>query len=394
MMGTKKILILSAIAAILFIVVGQIDKRTNDTDTDEKRLFIEALSDKVESLDSITVETSGNQLVAKLTRGESDWRVDSADSYPADMSKIRELVQSLVDAEIIESKTAKAEFYSRLGVEDVSDANAVGTKVTLQMSSGTIAVIVGKTATNGGIYARMGDQAQSWQLKDSITVVKDANLWLDADVLNITADRVQSVRIRHSDTESVFLEKESKSQENFNLVDLPEGRELSFESVANATGSALASLRLESVRKFKVSSSDTDDVSDSEGAVDANTTPVEIKFTTFDGVTLELNATKESDDYWVSISAHFDQSLAEKYLTDPLVPVSDDASSSEDEAPKSLDVAAIETRKEEVESINARVSGWEYKLPSYKFDNINKHLDDFLKELKDEPDDLTDESAD
>ena len=51
------------------------------------------------------------------------------------------------------------------------------------------------------------------------------------------------------------------------------------------------------------------------------------------------------------------------------------AESAEGTEPEDATVARIE-------EINARVGGWAYRVPDYKFDNVTKRLDDLLDDVE------------
>ena len=54
----------------------------------------------------------------------SNGAVEQRDDYPAEMKKLRTLLIALAEAERFEAKTARAELYPKLGVQDPETATA------------------------------------------------------------------------------------------------------------------------------------------------------------------------------------------------------------------------------------------------------------------------------
>ena len=68
-----------------------------------------------------------------------------------------------------------------------------------------------------------------------------------AVIVDVRSERVREVTITHPDGEVVRLSKTGAELANFEVADVPNGRELSYPGVANVVGNALRELNLEDV---------------------------------------------------------------------------------------------------------------------------------------------------
>ena len=116
---------LAALVVLFFIAPG--DRPSSDVTADA--LLLPGLAEQVNDVNRIEIVKAGSNTVATLRKGEQQWRVDQMGGYRADWSKIQALLAALAQARVIEAKTDKPEYYSRLGVEDISAEDAGGVLV-------------------------------------------------------------------------------------------------------------------------------------------------------------------------------------------------------------------------------------------------------------------------
>jgi hypothetical protein len=135
------------------------------------------------------------------------------------------------------------------------------------------------------------------------------------------------VTIRHADGETIAISKEAEEDTGFKVQDIPDGRELSYSTVANGIGGALNDLDLDDVRPAQ--------------QVDA---AVVTEFETFDGLNITVETIKTDDENWISLAA-----------------------SSADEA------------GDEAADINGRLTGWQYRVADYKANLLMRRWEDILK---------------
>src|SRR5690606_22728553 len=222
----------------------------------------------------------------------------------------------------------------------------------------------------------------------------DAAGWLVPEITDIPASRVQSVTIRHEGGDTIAIRKADAGDTNFTVDNIPEGRELSYPSVANSIASALDNLNLDDVRRAGAGAAD------SEGDVEPSR--VTTVFRTFDGLEVTVESTGTEDETWIRLAAA--AVPAGDAGTSGDAPGPDDgeetsdggdgagAGEAADEAPGNdageeetgdaeaagddAEAAESPDPAAEAESINARVSGWEYRIPRYKASQLRRGWDD------------------
>lgn len=366
-MSKKSLAILSLVAA-LFVALAIIGQSRNDTapiagDTAGAPLLAD-LGPELDSIEEILVTGAGDERLVTLERGTEDWTVTELGGYAADRSQINSLLIALAEASIVEEKTADPAFHSRLGLEDVTQAEAKGLELDLVTTQGDrFAVILGDTYTGGQRYARLAGADQAVLIDQSPDIARDPSDWVDPAILDIAAGRMQRVEITHADGERLVIRKGSPGDANFTVLDIPDGRELQYAGVANVTGNLLGGLRL-------------DDVEPGTGTTGEPSTTTE--FWTFDGLVVTVAAYPDDgeDSTWLEFRARYDQDQVDAF--------SDESSDDEGAAGEngSADVAEGEAGSTdvpaEVDAINARLSGWAYQIPSYQLSQLTRRMEDLL----------------
>jgi hypothetical protein len=311
-------------------------------------LFAE-LRDRINDINRLEIDGAGQESVVILSRG-GDWSVENRGGYPADIAKVREVLLDLADARILEQKTASPDRYEALGVRDPEIEGSEGVRLTASGDGVSFAVIIGKANQGSNRYVRVADQATSVLIDSNPSLPDSISGWLDQAIVDIPASDVRAATIAHADGEVIRVSKAVREDADFSVPDLPEGRELSYPTVANSIGGALNDLTLEDVRP-------------ASGA-EAGTT---VEFTTFDGLGITAAVYAGGDETWISLAAA----------------VADAAAGAEAEAPGEGADADAETASGdpavEADSINARVEGWEFRVPSFKANQLTRRWDDILK---------------
>ena len=328
----------------------------------EPELLLPSLRESINDVSGVAIKGAGDETVATLSITSDGWVVKERSNYPANTAKLRTLLLQLADARLIEKKTAKPELYDRLGVQDLSDENAKG--AGLQLTGGIEAdLIIGDSAGTDTRYVRRAGDQQSWLIDQDAEVPGDIGDWLEPDIVDLSSGRVHAVTVSHPSGDRVRIVKNSPEEPNFSVLDIPQGRSLSYDSVANVIGGVLDGLTLDDVG-----------VAEPPGA-DA----VETKFETFDGVVITVVSEKIGEQGWVSLSAEHDQDLAARFA-----PAASDDSAAE-AAPGPPQGGATETEaasgegEAEAERINTRVKNWRFQIPSYKFDQLTRNWSDLLQ---------------
>jgi len=149
----------------------------------------------------------------ELTRGSEflalDWQagrfvLPARADYPARPERVREALVGLTELRLIEPRTADPAQHERLGVDDPAreGTNAVGLRLLDAAAQPIAELVVGRrrVRTQGGlpesVYVRRPGEAQSWLAEGRLVVDTDANLWLDRDIVNLSAPGLSRVTSR------------------------------------------------------------------------------------------------------------------------------------------------------------------------------------------------------
>ncbi len=369
--------------------------------------LVPALEGKLNDVSSIKISGSNAAIIADLARRDDRWVVVSKSDYPADFNRIREYLIKLGDAKLREAKTAKAENYARLGVEDLAAADAKGVGVELGGLEKPIALIVGISAGGGapGTFVRRSGEAESYLVSGDLVPDKEGSNWLDKNILDVPAADVRKVAITAPDGSVLAAEKTDPSAFNYSVVDLPKGAQLSSESAANLLAGVLASLSLEDVVTAE--------------AVPVDAKPWQAVYTTYDGLVVDTTLWDKDDKSYARFAARVEESLIDAWVAGEATKAeaarvaaqaaADAAKAKPAEPPKPGEAPAIEAnpadaaaalpppfdaakaktdKRAELDAkvleINQRTENWTYVLPSFKAINIKKKLSDLLM-AKDAP---------
>ena len=391
----SKTLIGLAIAALVALVLAVVVSRSNrplsengDNHDDSASWLAPMLRDHVNDVSKVVVTGAGDKTIATLERTADGWHLKEKGGYPVDTGKLRAFLLKLADARLVEQKTSSKEKYPVLGVEDVSAADAKGLMVEVSGLAAPLKLIVGNAGTHGGgSYVRRVGETQSWQASANLAPDRSAADWLNKEIANIAATRIRSVQISRPDGSRIAIAKEAEGDANFKLADIPKGREAASEYSTNGLASLPENLRFDDVMPAH-------DAAPDDKALKAS-------YRTFDGLVLDVIAWSEGGKSEAQLVASLDSDQADRGISaaQAKAKAEFDAAIAKatpgakepkaDTPPKPLAVSdPAADRKDrlarldkEVADLNARVKGWTYVLPSYKYASIDKSLADLLKPL-------------
>jgi hypothetical protein len=130
--------------------------------------------------------------------------------------------------------------------------------------------------------------------------------------------------------------REKKEQTDFTVPDLPKGRELSSPAAADPIAGSLGSVSLDDVQRLP------------------QTPPAGVShaiFTTFDGLKIDVAGRKDGTRALISLTPS----------------------------------STAPTAEAETKTLEARLKGWEFEVPGYKYDGLFRPVEDLLKKLPEPP---------
>ncbi|MEP7245183.1 MAG: DUF4340 domain-containing protein [Gammaproteobacteria bacterium] len=343
---------------------------------------LEGLKPALNDVTEIRV-AKGDGTHVTLRKGASDWQVGERE-YSADSGKVRKLLLDLGSLQVVEEKTRDPASYSRIGVEDVNSPKATGTKVEAVTAKKVYALIVGKPAGMKSTYVRAAGAPVSMLASPSIAADADPKRWLANTLVDIPEARIKDVAVMPASGPAYSITREKKEQTDFTVTNIPKGRELSSPGMGAAAAGDLASVTLDDVRHApaaeataaanaagKPAGPATASASVGKAAAPAanaasgkaagkagasgaaaKASAQSATFRTFDGLELQVDGVKDGDRHYIAI------------------------------APRST---AKETATE-AQELEARLKGWQFEIPAYKYDAFFRPLEELLKQPEPRPD--------
>lgn len=377
-MKQKQFLILAAIAFVALLGALMLSNQRAPESLDAaQRKLAPTLESGLNMVSQMKITGAGNALIVTLNKTDESWVVVEKSSYPANVNKVREVLLALANAKVLEEKTSQKELYSKLGVEDLSDATATGVRVDLSGGKTPLSVIIGQPGGQGSnsTFVRLSDQPQSLLVSGLISAPKVASEWLKKELIDVQAADVQSVVVSRADG-SVTVSKSKREEQNFVVENLPAKREASSEFAANGLAGFVGTLNFDDV------SARTADF-----AVPAGAFTLDSK--TFDGRIYTAQLWEADGKQMMVLSARFDaaQAQAHKAAAAP-APAADSDQTAKTAHQAELAKAATDftgalaKAQTTVDAVTAEVKNWVYTIPSFKFAQANKSMSDMLKPLE------------
>jgi len=391
-MNNRRFLTLGIVAVVLLALalwVAQPDYNQHTT----SRLFLPKLSGQLSEIDHLSVFGGSETARAELKKVDNKWTLQQRSGYPADSKKVGGLLIAVAEANIAETKTAKAENHAKLELEDPLKADAKSQLVKFGGGGKDFAVVIGKQE-RGGSYVRRDGQDQTYLLDRVLTVPNEATDWLETNIVDLSSADVSAVDETAKNTPPVHLAR--GENDLWQLSEIPKGRKAKAASMLGAAAGSLSGLYFSDVRPASELKGD----------------PVKhAEFHAKGGLHVEASGYEADGDTWVVFSARVDPLADASYQAAETEPVSvppavAKAASTADAAKPEADQSASDKAKQAAEKaasdkaaaakkahdealdkardITARVDGWAYKLPGYKLTELFKSMDDLLEPLEDE----------
>ena len=351
-------LVVLTLLAIAAVVVFAPKDRSSMTSLDDA-LLLPDIATQINDVSRVEIVTAGNQTVATLNRSGDSWTHEQMGGYSADWSKLQALLAGLAQARVIEIKTDKPEYYARLGVEDIASESAGSIQVNLALGDQTSSVLIGQRAQGReGQFVRLQNSLTAALVDRVFEVPTDSLEWADTRIIDINSSEVAQVEIIHPQGERVFVIRISADQTDFDLVGLPQDREIKNSWAVNSLGTVLSLLTLESVH--------ADSGLDWSDAVN-------MRVLLFSGVEIMVDVLQTGEEYLLRLHAsnpHAKVVKTDEENTDVSIEQQD------------IDTRAAEDVAKAVSDINRRAEGWVYSISKQKFDAMVKKPEDLLKPVE------------
>jgi hypothetical protein len=274
-------------------------------------------------------------LETKDEKGEL-WTVPEAAGFPAEPDRVRALLVKLAQAEKVDAKTRLPDRHALLEVEDPGpEAKSRSLRLVDGRGSMIADLIVGKRrydafgSGRSGSYVRTPGETQAWLASFDADVGTELRSWVKPSILELDAGKIESAQL-DLDTEDPLDIARTDGKAAFTAFP-PDGRKLRDANAADALLRAAAQIDLEDVRR-----------SDLATSAAAHSVLV---LKSLDGVTRTLRLRTDGEARWLTVSA----------------------------------TGEGDTAKAAAEAANRRTSGFEFKIPASKADQIFKTRNDLLE---------------
>ena len=206
----------------------------------------------LETVSKIEINRPGNRRVAASELVLQNWQLPGLHGYAADTKRLAALLQSLSDAKVTELKTSKAKNHARLGLSGMENIDSKAALLTLSNDQAEFKLLVGNTASSGGgQFVRFEGEDQTYLIDRELDLPDQVQDWLQADIFDVEYEQVRSLSVTNSEQDSFMVKREELKNEpneqgpelplsdkpdyalasNFELVGLPEGKELQYGSI-------------------------------------------------------------------------------------------------------------------------------------------------------------------
>lgn len=383
----------AAVAAIAAISLSRhdagvtADSGTSSTDDAQKRLF-PSLLEHVNDVQTVKIEQKDG--ATTLQKLGDHWGEAEKGGFPIDMEPVRKMLIAIGEMTKLDAMTSNPESYDQLGLQDPGAEGSKSALITLQDAGGKdmARLVLGKERESKGAaitnqrYVRVPGDPQTWLVQGSFDVKEKGADWLEKKIVEVKRDRIRSVEITQPDASLLAVDRPDAKTNDFTLVDIPEGKELTYPTAAGSLASGLEYVNLEDVQPVeKVDFS-------------ANPGPT-ARFKTFDGLVVTV-ATKTVDNKtWAKFTASYEAPPekpaaaaqdASKAAADPNAPdaaKTDEAKKAEEAKKPDATAEAVKPAAEvqkEVADLNERLSKWAYEVSTYTAANLTKKKSDLLKD--------------
>jgi len=340
-MSSKSFLALAAVTlvAVVLAIVTTSMSDVGNAIAERGKPFLPELIDEAKNVSEIsTVVGDETMTVRKAEDG-----FVSASGYPAKAKVVRALVNNLALMTIEERKTADPERHEDLDLAPTTAKTGWGERITLKDASGReIAdIIAGERdftvgGTRGAQFMRRAASDQTYLVRGSVSIPSSRSGWFDTNLATVKADDVQRITTSKAGSPAIEISRDGNT---LALVNVPDGKSPDADKVKRIAR-VFSPLTFVDVRK-----SNTDETPEGTKLVMQTKAGLVLTLQAFKAADASSGATPQS---WVRATA----------------------STAKDEA------------KAQAKALNAKLSGYDFKLSTGDIEAMNRTVGELVAEPK------------
>jgi hypothetical protein len=278
--------------------------------------LLPSLVGELNTVTSLSVRRASATPTATVHLKGSLWTVAERGDYPADVSKLRNLLLALSDAKIVEEKTSNPASFPIIGVEDPSLPGAAGAEVSITARDGAHAVIVGKRVGAGNFVRRKGETT-SYSVEPGISFETEPRFWIESKLIDIPAAKIQSIEVKPASGPAYTVRRAAAAggttaagggtaaapseavaaADAFTLDGVPPGRKAADSAVLAPSPTLLSGLTVDDVMPV--------------GDIDFSK-PMVATVTLSDGNAITITGAAKGDKHWLQLRSSKDATLNAK----------------------------------------------------------------------------------
>ena len=283
--------LLGLVAVLLLAVTVRVFIQENETRkiAGAGEAFLPELTGQMERVHEISL--IGADAATTLIFDGQAWGIAERANYPANPVKVQGLLNGLRRAARVEPKTAKPEYFERLGLT----GRAVDISVSDEAGQTLAALKAGDqflSPSGGGIMTFVLDRAQerAWIIFELPQITPYPVFWLKPDVVAISPIRIKSVEVVFGDGQAWSITRPDQTEQDFALSDQPAGNPQALREVVYALDQVFLQdvAEVEGMELFRVATA---------------------TYRTFDGLTVTLTFFDHEGMIWTTFEAAYDEEV-------------------------------------------------------------------------------------
>ena len=315
--------LLLGVLLILLISSYFILQNKSVSTTGQIQMLVPELDNLINEVDGIVI--SKNDKIITLNKQDGIWRIAEVDNFMADANKIATLLLDLRKFSLKDKKTSNVDNYDKLSLAE-SGEHAASRILLKNVTSQFADIYIGKQAQRSqGTYVRKNAESQAWLSDGTINLKLDSSYWIINTILDIDGSTVKSITFKPVGSVPFSVNKLTPNDQGFVLADIPAGMQLKTAIDLNSLANGLQKFSIESAAAKTAINDDL---------------VISVIYQLFSGMTYQLDLFKQDENRLLSISLN-----------------NIDSNSKFDQ----------------------QLENWIFTIPGYKFDALNKKLEDLIE---------------